>query len=278
MPVVPPSITLVARLAASATDARRGVVRLHPEVIDALGLDPWDAVTLTGARVTAALVAPSDLSPTRSPGQVTLDDVTLSNAGLTDGRTVVVAPAQVHPARRVLFTGSQLARAALAPETVRLALVGKIVTDGDAVSLLPQDIEPAPGLDVPAARRQVSGALGSGWTTELLTVAGTDPAGPVAVMPTTVVGWAGGPVTGADPAWAGATTTVRPRYTPPAGCCSPDPSWPAPVHPIEIRGRPGRPEHPRRPERAGAAGRGAGRQRRLRAPVGRMAAAVPASA
>jgi transitional endoplasmic reticulum ATPase len=190
---VVPSITLVARLAASAADARRGVVRLHPEVIDALGLRSWDAVTLTGARVTTALVA-----PTSGPaGQATLDDVTLSNAGLSDGAAVVVAPARVEPARRVLLTGSRLARAALTPETVRLALVGKVVTGGDAVSLLPQDIEPAPGLDAPAARQRVAGALGSAWTTELLTVAYVEPAGAVAVRPSTVVGWEGGVATGA---------------------------------------------------------------------------------
>jgi transitional endoplasmic reticulum ATPase len=201
---VPASITLVARLAASAADARRGVVRLHPEVIDALGLRSWDAVTLTGARVTTALVAPA----AGPPGQATLDDVTLSNAGLADGVPVVVSPASVQPARQVLLTGSQLARAALAPETVRLALIGKIVTGGDAVSLLPQDIEPAPGLDVPAARRQVAGALGSAWTTELLTVAGVEPFGAVAVMPSTVVGWEGGAVTGM-PSVAPAATAAR---------------------------------------------------------------------
>jgi len=189
---VVPSITLVVRLAASAADARRGVVRLHPEVIDALGLRSWDAVTLTGARVTTALVAPAG----GPAGQATLDDVTLSNAGLSDGAAVVVAPASVEPARRVLLTGSRLARAALTPETVRLALVGKVVTGGDAVSLLPQDIEPAPGLDAPAARQRVAGALGSAWTTELLTVASVEPAGAVAVRPSTVVGWEGGGVTG----------------------------------------------------------------------------------
>ena len=189
-----PSITLVARLAASAADARRGVVRLHPEVIDALGLRSWDAVTLTGARVTTALVAPGQ--PGGAAGQATLDDVTLSNAGLTDGTAVVVAPAHVQPARRVLLTGSRLARAALTPETVRLALLGKVVTGGDAVSLLPQDVEPAPGLDAPAARQRVAGALGSAWTTELLTVATAEPAGAVAVRPSTVVGWEGGALTG----------------------------------------------------------------------------------
>jgi transitional endoplasmic reticulum ATPase len=192
-PVVP-SITLVARLAASAADARRGVVRLHPEVIDALGLRSWDAVTLTGARVTTALVAPA----AGPAGQATLDDVTLSNAGLSDGAAVVVAPAHVEPARRVQLTGSRLARAALTPETVRLALIGKVVTGGDAVSLLPQDVEPAPGLDAPAARQRVAGALGSAWTTELLTVASVEPAGAVAVRPSTVVGWEGGATTGAS--------------------------------------------------------------------------------
>lgn len=189
-----PTITLVARLAASASDSRRGVVRLHPEVLDALGLRSWDAVKLTGARVTAALAAPAD--PGTPPGQVTLDDVTLSNAGLTDGAPVVVTPARVEPARRVTLTGSPLARAALTPETARLALIGKVVTAGDAVSLLPQDIGPAGGVDVTQARQRLSGAVGSTWTTELLTVAATEPSGAVAVHPTTIVGWEGGPATG----------------------------------------------------------------------------------
>ncbi|MGZ8749643.1 MAG: AAA family ATPase, partial [Pseudonocardia sp.] len=173
--------------------ARRGVVRLHPEVLDALGLRSWDAVRLTGARETTALAAPA--APGVAPGQATVDDVILSNAGLTEGAAVVVAPAQVTAARRVLLTGSRLARSALTQETARLALVGKIVTGGDAVSLLPQDVEPAAGLDVAAARRRLAGAVGGGWTTELLTVAGTEPAGAVAVVPSTVVGWQG------DGAW-----------------------------------------------------------------------------
>ncbi len=201
-----PEITLVARLAASAADARRGVVRLHPEVIDALGLRSWDAVALTGARVTTAIVA-----PTGGPaGQATVDDVTLSNAGLTDGATVVVAPGGVEPARVVRLTGSPLTRAALTPETVRVALLGKIVTRGDAVSLLPRDVEPVPGADPIAARQRVAGALGASWTSELLTVAAVEPAGAVAVRPSTVVGWEGGATTGdagAAPAPAMAPTT-----------------------------------------------------------------------
>ena len=42
------------------------------------------------------------VAPTDGPaGQATLDDVTLSNAGLIDGSTVVVAPGGVEPARVV---------------------------------------------------------------------------------------------------------------------------------------------------------------------------------
>jgi transitional endoplasmic reticulum ATPase len=196
-----PSVSLVVRVTPSAADARRGVVRLHPEVLDALGLRSWDAVTLTGARVTTALAAPA--APGVAPGQATVDDVILSNAGLTDGAAVVVAPARVAAARRVLLTGSRLARAGLTPETARLALLGKVVTGGDAVSLLPQDLEPAAGLDVAAARRRLAGAVGGAWTTELLTVAGTEPPGAVALMPSTVVGWEG------DGSW-GATGTRDP--------------------------------------------------------------------
>ncbi|GAA3247139.1 AAA family ATPase [Pseudonocardia petroleophila] len=221
-------ITLVARLAASAADARRGVVRLHPEVLDALGLRSWDAVTLTGARVTTALAAPGD----GPAGQATLDDVTLSNAGLSDGAAVVVAAAGVEPARRVLLTGSRLARASVPPETLRLALLGKIVTGGDAVSLLPQDLEPAPGLDPALARSRVAGALGGAWTSELLTVAAVDPTGAVTVHPSSVVGWHDGPSTADTPAGPSPAPRESPVSRPPAAAVPP-PAPPVPALPVE---------------------------------------------
>lgn len=187
-------LELVARLAPAAADARRGVVRLHPEVLAALGLRSWDAVTLTGARVTAALAVAG--APGAPHGQARLDDVTLSNAGLTDGATVVVAPAPVTAAREVRLVGSALTTATVAPATLRLALMGKVLVRGDAVSLLPQDIAPAAGADVRSVRRALAAAVGGTWTSELLTVAVADPSGPVVVTPSTVVGWQGGRDTG----------------------------------------------------------------------------------
>jgi len=206
-----PQITLTARLTPSALDTRRGVVRLHPEVLDALGLEQWDGVRLTGSRVSAALAATGD----GPPGVVLLDDVTMSNLGVAEGAEVVVAAAEVRPARSVVVAGSRLASVSLPPETVRLALIGKILTVGDAVSLLPQDLAPPPGSDLSAVRGKLSRAIGTTWTNELLTVTSSDPEGPVAVHPATVVGWRDGARTGepapvAQLAGPGGTVTEQP--------------------------------------------------------------------
>ena len=187
-------ITLNARLTTSPIDARRGVVRLHPEVLEALALQQWEGVRLTGSRVTVALAAGA--AENAAPGFAWLDDVTMSNTGLTDGAAVVVEPVDVAPARAVRLTGSRLASTALTPETLRLALIGKVVTAGDAVSLLPQDLAPPPGTDLSAARRKLAAAIGTTWTNELLTVASTDPPGAVAIGPSSVVGWRGRAQTG----------------------------------------------------------------------------------
>ncbi|ONI81742.1 ATPase [Saccharothrix sp. ALI-22-I] len=191
-------ITLTARLSPSALDTRRGVVRLHPEVLDALGLRAWDAVRLTGARVSAALAAAT--TGDGPPGVVFVDDVTLSNLGVVEGAEVVVAPVDVAAARTVTVAGSRLASTSLTPETLRMALTGKVLTVGDAVSLLPQDLAPPPGADVSATRSKLSNAIGMTWTNELLTITSADPAGgPVAVQPSTVVGWRDGARTGDAP-------------------------------------------------------------------------------
>ncbi|MPY79311.1 MAG: AAA family ATPase [Actinophytocola sp.] len=182
-----PQITLTARLTPSALDTRRGVVRLHQEVLDALGLRAWDAVRLVGARVSAALAAraPDD----GQHGVVLTDDVTLSNLGITEGGEVVVSPAEVAHARSVTVSGSRLASMSLPPEMLRLALIGKVFTVGDAVSLLPQDLAPPAGTDIADARGKLSRAIGMTWTTELLTITATDPDGPVTVGPSTVLSW-----------------------------------------------------------------------------------------
>jgi transitional endoplasmic reticulum ATPase len=211
-----PQLTLTARLNTSALDARRGVVRLHPEAIAALGIREWDAVTLTGSRTTAAVagVAPAGIPA----GTALLDDVTLSNAGLREDTAVLVAPVTVYGARSVTVSGSNLATQSIAPATLRQALLGKVMTVGDTVSLLPRDLGP----DIPtsAATAALASSVGITWTSELLTVTAVDPAGPVSVQPNSLVCWASSAETGSSA--APATTAPaqqgagQPTVTPPA--------------------------------------------------------------
>lgn len=201
-----PQITLTVRHTPSALDTRRGVVRLHPEVLDALGLRAWDAVHLTGARVSAALAAPTDEADV--PGIVLTDDVTMSNLGVTEGAEIVVAPADVSAAKTVTVAGSRLASVSVSPHMLRLALIGKVLTVGDAVSLLPQDLAPTPGSDPAGLRGQLSRAIGATWTNELLTVTATEPAGTVAVGPSTVVVWRDGARPAPEPAAPRAATAL----------------------------------------------------------------------
>ncbi|MCX2734441.1 AAA family ATPase [Saccharopolyspora sp. NFXS83] len=200
------------RLSPTAADTRRGVVRLHPEVLDALGLRPWDAVALTGARVTVALAAAADRSG--PAGVVLVDDVALTNLGLGEGAEVGVAPVRATPARRVTVAGSRLATATAPPEVIRLALTGKVFRPGDTVSLLPQDLAPSTAANAGQVRSRLSASIGMTWTNELITIAATDPDGPVTVQPSTVVSWRGAPEPAlsapAEPAEPGETGSAAP--------------------------------------------------------------------
>ena len=179
-------LTLTARLNTAALDSRRGVVRLHPEAVAALGIREWDAVSLTGSRTTAAVVGLA--GPDTPAGTALLDDVTLSNAGLREDTTVIVAPVTVYGARSAIVTGSNLASRSVPPATLRQALLGKVLTVGDTVSLLPRDL--GPGTSTSEASKALATAVGITWTSELLTVTAVDPAGPVSVQPNSAVNWA----------------------------------------------------------------------------------------
>ena len=50
-------LTLTVTLQSAALDARRGIVRLHPEVMAALAINPGDPLRLAGARTTAGIAA-----------------------------------------------------------------------------------------------------------------------------------------------------------------------------------------------------------------------------
>ena len=208
-------LRLTARLNTSALDARRGVTRLHPEVIAALGIREWDAVSLTGSRTTVTVVGVA--APGTPTGTTLIDDVTLSNAGLPENSTVIVAPVTVYGAKSVTLSGSRLATQSLSSATLRLALLGKVMTVGDTVSLLPRDL--GPGTSTSEATTALASSVGITWTSELLTVTAVDPPGPVSVQPNSLVTWGDG--TAGDAAAASTVTaatvsTVSTERTAPA--------------------------------------------------------------
>ncbi|WP_149361934.1 AAA family ATPase [Lolliginicoccus suaedae] len=213
-------------------DSRRGVVRVHAEVLSALDLREWDAIEIYGTRSTAAVVARAPQGS--APRVALLDDVTLSNAGIREDATVVVRPVAVQGARRIVVSGSSLAMTSLTPNTLRQALLGKVVTVGDTVSLLPRDL--GPGTSTSDATQALRRAVGITWTSELLTVVETEPRGAVSVQPNTAMAWPGSstdnPGRGQDPLitssrsrtgdGSGGTTATAARATPaPRGSAGP---------------------------------------------------------
>ncbi len=165
---------------------------MHPTVLAQWGLPAYAALAVTGTRITAVLAA---LSPPRSRQDVIyLDSLTCLNAGVSEGSWVECRPISAPTADRIVLT---FPPEVTNPEPRALATVlsGKVLTEGDRVSLLPQDyVRPpraGPGPDpmsVTEAIRTLLGALGEKWKQMDVVVAGVHP-GPTAVATdqTTVV-------------------------------------------------------------------------------------------
>jgi transitional endoplasmic reticulum ATPase len=204
----PRALTLTASLRPAALDARRGVIRLHSEVFTALGLRPGDPVTLSGRRSTAGIAALAESGASRA--LLYADDLTLGNLGARDGGQVTIAPAPTKAARTVALAGPAEIQAVVSPEMLRLALLGKVVTVGDNVSLMPQDVAPANNVRglLEAARRSLSNTIGYGFTSALVTVTAAEPDSAALVTMDTVVAWRDGQATH-EPGTVPATPTAQ---------------------------------------------------------------------
>ena len=195
-------LTLTLRVLASASDARRGIVRLHPEVLTALGMRQWDALELVGARTTAAVAAASPMDT--SQALCIVDEVVAANCGLTDDSRVVVRPAEVIGATEVIVDGPRLAQATVTERVLRSALLGKVARVGDSLTLMPRDL--GPSFPTGDTTRTLSNYLGAAWSSQLITVTATEPAGSVSIRPSTAVRWvsdAAAPSASPSPAGSG---------------------------------------------------------------------------
>jgi transitional endoplasmic reticulum ATPase len=170
---------------------RRGIVRLHPEVMAALAVNPGDPLRLTGRRTTAGVAARAEAGASRAA--LYADDLTIGNLRLRDGDEVTVTPVPVVAARRVTLAGPPEITAVVTNEMLRLALLGKVVTAGDDVSLLPQDVPAQAGHRalIEGARRSLANRVGYLWTSQLLQVVDVEDQDGALVTMDTVVGWQG---------------------------------------------------------------------------------------
>ncbi|MBC7375220.1 MAG: AAA family ATPase [Frankiales bacterium] len=200
-------LTLTAVLRGSARYDRHGIVRLPQQAMSGLGITDGSVVQLRGSRTVGAVavVAPLDCPP----GSALCDELLLSNLGLRDGATVVVAAAPRVEAQRITVTGPDAIARTLDPAVLRTALLGKVVVPGDQVSLRPSDL--APPVDFARLRSSLAAWLGAGWMSEILHVVDAEPAGPVMVTMGTVVGWRDGTTTTGQPTPAPITSTAPAR-------------------------------------------------------------------
>jgi transitional endoplasmic reticulum ATPase len=183
----PAVITMRAALHASPLDARRGIVRVHPDVLSLLGLRPWEPLELTARRRTGAMVALAEPDVDRS--LLFMDELVLANVGARPGDQVTVSTALVAPATSVVLDGLPAPMGRLDVDALRMALLGKIVTTGDSVSLLPQDFARPHEADMPLGKLVTTLARewGHSWQSWILKVTSASPGGLVRVGMQTAV-------------------------------------------------------------------------------------------
>jgi transitional endoplasmic reticulum ATPase len=190
---------------ASPLDARRGIVRVHSDVLSLLGLQPWEPLELTGKRRTGALVAMAPPDVDRS--LLFMDELLLANVGVLAGDEVLVSPALVAPATSIELGGLPAPATALDVAALRMALLGKVMTAGDSVSLLPQDfVRPTASLPMDELVTTLARAWGESWQSWVLTVTAASPGGLVRVgMQTAVTAGTSATATSSTPV---AVTTI----------------------------------------------------------------------
>jgi transitional endoplasmic reticulum ATPase len=213
-------LTLTVTLRPAALDARRGIVRLHPEVMAALAINPGDPVRLAGSRTTAGVAARAEADASRA--LLYADDLIIGNLGMRDGGQVTIAPLPVVAARRVTLSGPPRSsrwsprRCCGSPCSARWSAPAT-TSRCCRRTCCPR---PANRSLVEAARRSLANRVGYGWTSALLTVTAVDDTDAALVTMDTVVGWADGYET------AGGTAATRPVHA--AAPAATDPEVPPP--------------------------------------------------
>ncbi len=116
-------------------DAFKGIARIDPEVMKALGLKRGDIISIKGERETVAVVDrsyPADVGE----GIIRVDGLIRRNAKTGIAELVTVKKANIKPAKKVVIAPAQQGIMVQGdPEIFRNSLLGRAVVKGDIISL-----------------------------------------------------------------------------------------------------------------------------------------------
>ncbi len=119
---------------ARPTDVGRGIARVDPQVLNQMGWQAGDVVSIQGKKKTAALIWPGYPEDTGS-AVVRLDGNTRRNAGVSIDDRVPLKIAQAVPAEAVLFAPTVPLRITGGEEYLKRYMEGRVITRGDIIEI-----------------------------------------------------------------------------------------------------------------------------------------------
>jgi len=118
----------------SKSDTGRGLARMSPTLMEALGIKEGDVIEIAGKRSTAA-VAVRPYDEDEGIDVIRLDGLQRANAGIGSGDFVEVRKAQSKPATRVTFAPAQPnIRLHGSAEALKRSFAGRPLTEGDTIA------------------------------------------------------------------------------------------------------------------------------------------------
>ena len=125
----------VLRVAEARTkDAGRGIARIDPSVMEALGVAPEDTIVVEGTRQTVAVVA-APLPEDANRGVIRIDGGMRRNAGVGIDEKVGVRKVEPKPATKLTLAPTEPLRIMGGEEYLAQMLDGRVLTRGDIVQV-----------------------------------------------------------------------------------------------------------------------------------------------
>ncbi len=119
---------------AKSKDAGRGIARVDPAVMEALGLNAGDVVQIEGKKKTVALVWPG-YNEDANRGVIRIDGTIRRNAQTSIDEKVAIRKVPVKPAQKIAFAPTEELRIMGGEEYLAQMMEGRVFSRGDVVEL-----------------------------------------------------------------------------------------------------------------------------------------------